>query len=84
MAEIREITQWRCERCGTIYVEKTTAERCFKSHKKPMHGKDAIATKWVSMFADKDTVNDPNYPTTVEVTFEDGAVGIYAGGVTSK
>ena len=83
MPDIREIVQWKCERCGTIYTEKSTAERCFKSHKHPMPNKSAVGLSWSPMLM-KDTIKDPNYPTTVEITFEDGAKGVYAGGVISK
>lgn len=61
---MKEITQYKCEICGTLYAEKTECEKCEKQHKIPnsIVKADFRAAK-----------SYPGYPPYIIVKFNDGS-----------
>lgn len=63
---MKEIVQYKCEHCGTIYTDKDKALQCEKGHKS--------AIKIVSVH-----YLHTSYPDKILVEFDDGTTKEYRG-----
>ena len=67
---MKEIKQYKCEHCGTIYADKDRALECEKGHKS--------ATKIVSVHY-ATYIHNTSYPDKILVEFDDGTTKEYRG-----
>ena len=67
---MKEIKQYKCEHCGTIYADKDRALECEKGHKS--------ATKIVSVHY-APYIHNTSYPDKTLVEFNDGTTKEYKG-----
>ena len=66
-------TMYTCEICHTDYADKENAQKCEKSHVKPMSIWKNI--KYHSIYNGRDPIfrcSDTNYPDWIDVQFENG------------
>ena len=71
---MKEIKQYKCEQCGTLYADKDRALQCEKGHKS--------ATKIVSVHYLPHIYNSTgctSYPNKILVEFNDGTTKEYRG-----
>ena len=68
---MKEIKQYKCEHCGTIYADKDGALQCEKGHKS--------ATKIVSVHYMPHIYHNTSYPDKILVEFNDGTTKEYRG-----
>lgn len=61
---MKELNQYQCEICGTVYKDRLIAEKCEASHILPQK---IIGHKFYKA----------KYPEYVNIEFEDGSVGRY-------
>lgn len=66
---MKEIMQYKCERCGTLYEDKDRALKCEKGHK--------LATKIVSVNYMRHIYDNTGYPNKILVEFDDGTTKEY-------
>ena len=78
----KQIVQYKCEKCGTIYVEKSTAERCEEAHRKPASPNTVKPLSYHSIFVDKENPETNSYPDSILVMFENGRALEYS--ISSK
>ena len=62
---MKEIKQYKCEHCGTIYVDKDKALQCEKNHK---FGVDIASVHYLPYASD-----NTGYPNKILIEFNDGA-----------
>lgn len=68
---MKEIKQYKCELCGTLYAEKSECEACEKQHVSPKRIK-------VAQFKPRKVC--AKYPPRIVIEFEDGTVCNYERG----
>lgn len=66
---MKEISQYKCEICGTIYSERAKCEACEAGHKRP--------TKIVARKYRPITINHSGFPDKIEVETKNGERAIY-------
>ena len=66
---MKELKQYQCEHCKTVYSEKRKAEQCEKNHK--------VKVKVVKMVHRPVSDDASGYPLYVMVKFDDGQVVKY-------
>lgn len=70
---MRKIEHYICEICGTEYMDRLSAEKCEKFHKKPVA---IIKSRYVSQY--QNGAGYPvGYPVTIEVQMSDGTFKTY-------
>lgn len=66
-SKVIEVSLFKCPKCGTIYNNKKDAEGCLVSHAKPSKVTGMNYKPYTF-----DNFHGYNYPSWVEVTFENG------------
>lgn len=66
---MKEIKQYKCDYCGTVYSEKDRAERCEKNHK---HIAKVVSIHYLSQ-----SIDATGYPNKIIVEFSDGSEKTY-------
>lgn len=65
---MKQLEQFQCEICNTVYNNKIDCEKCEKGHVKPVKIVD---------FKFNSVKNDGKYPKTITVELSNGEVKIY-------